>query len=194
MLHLPECQLVLDKLKKDLPSYLHYHTIDHTLDVYDSAKFIAINEGVSNLDLKIILIAAIYHDAGYLKQNQGHEELSCEMAREYLSKFNYSATAIDKVCTLIMATKVPQEPKSLLEQIICDADMDYLGREDFPRIGEKLYLEFLESGNQMTREQWNAMQISFLKKHHYFTPTAIKFRQETKDKNLNILIHQNDLL
>tara|TARA_R110000868_G_scaffold138960_1_gene353534 strand:+ start:18522 stop:19097 length:576 start_codon:yes stop_codon:yes gene_type:complete len=191
MQHLPECQLILEKLKKDLPPNLHYHTIDHTLDVYDRAKHVAKEEGISDSDLKLLLIAAIYHDAGYLKQNQDHERISCQMVREYLPQFNYDIDDIEIICNIIMATKIPQKPKSHLEEIICDADMDYLGRDDFFKIGEKLYLEFLASGNILTREEWNSIQVNFLQQHHFFTATAIKLRQTTKEKNRNILIQKN---
>ena len=194
MLHLPECQYILQKLKKDLPLHIHYHTIDHTLDVYDRANYIASREGIVGLDLKLLLIAALYHDAGYLKQSEDHEQISCQMVRTDLPLFNYSIDEIEKICTLIMATKIPQNPKSHLEEIMADADLDYLGREDFFTIGDKLYLEFLELGKITTREEWNIMQINFLQQHHFFTTTAIKLRQTTKEKNLKILMQKSKTL
>jgi HD superfamily phosphodiesterase len=191
MQHLPECQIIVEKLKKDLPPYIHYHTIEHTLDVYDRAKFIAKEEGIFDADLKLLLIAVIYHDAGYLKQSKDHETISCQIARKYLSQFNYSINDIDKICTIIMATRIPHNPKSRLEEIICDADLDYLGRNDFFKIGEKLYNELLESGEILTRDEWNTMQVNFMQQHHFFTQTAISSRQNIKEKNLNTLIHSN---
>lgn len=194
MLHLPECQYILQKLKKDLPPHIHYHTIDHTLDVYDRANYIASRERIYGLDLKLLLIAALYHDAGYLKQSEDHEQISCQMVRTDLPIFNYSIDEIEKICTLIMATKIPQNPKSHLEEIMADADLDYLGRDDFFTIGDKLYLEFLELGKITTREQWNIIQINFLQQHHFFTTTTIKLRQTTKEKNLKILMQKSKTL
>ena len=193
MQYLPECQLILNKLKNDLPSHLLYHNIHHTLDVYNRAKYIANKEGIYGPDLKLLLIAAIYHDAGYLKQKEDHEMISCEMVREYLPQFNYDSDSIEKICSIIMATKIPHKPKSLLEKIICDADMDYLGRNDFFKIGEKLYREFLESGIILTPEEWNIIQVVFLEQHHFFTATAINLRQRTKEKNRNILIQKTSI-
>ena len=193
MQHLPECQLIMAKLKKDLPPHIHYHTIEHTMDVYDRAQFIAKEEGVSHSDIKLLLIAAIYHDAGYLKQNEDHELISCQMVREYLPQFSYSVDDIERICTLIMATKIPHKPKTHLEEIICDADLDYLGRDDFFKIGEKLYLEFLELGKIFTRNEWNTIQVNFLRQHHFFTSTSISLRQTIKDKNLNILIQKTSI-
>jgi predicted metal-dependent HD superfamily phosphohydrolase len=194
MQHLPEGQLILGKLKNDLPPYLLYHTIDHTMDVYDRALYMAKEEGIKSSDLKLLLIAALYHDAGYLKQSEDHEQISCQMVRTDLPIFNYSIDEIEKICTLIMATKIPQNPKSHLEEIIADADLDYLGRDDFFTIGDKLYLEFLELGKITTREQWNIIQINFLQQHHFFTTTAIKLRQTTKEKNLKILMQKSKTL
>jgi predicted metal-dependent HD superfamily phosphohydrolase len=194
MLHLPECQYILQKLKKDLPSHIHYHTVDHALDVYDRANYIASREGIVGLDLKLLLIAALYHDAGYLKQSEDHEQISCQMVRTDLPLYNYSIDEIDRICTLIMVTKIPQNPKSHLEEIMADADLDYLGRDDFFTIGDKLYLEFLELGKITTREQWNIIQINFLEQHHFFTTSAIKLRQTTKEKNLKILMQKSKTL
>ena len=187
MKHLPECQLILNKLKIDLPANLFYHTIHHTLDVYRCAESIAKEEGISSSDLKLLLVAVIYHDAGYLKQNKDHEELSCAMAREHLSLYKYTKKEIDVICGIIMATKIPQRPNTHLEEIICDADLNYLGRDDFFRIGEYLYNEMLAFGYINNREQWNKVQLDYMQQHNYFTATAIKHNQSRKNKNLKEL-------
>lgn len=184
MLNLPECQLILNKLKNELSEKLYYHSIDHTLDVYYSAERIAKEEGVNAADMKLLLVAAIYHDAGYLKQNEDHEELSCVIAREFLPNFNYSIKEIDIICGMIMATKIPQTPKTHLEQIISDADLNYLGRTDFFSIGESLYKEMLAFGYIENRNEWNKIQLKFMQQHHFFTVTAIKHNQVQKDTNL----------
>lgn len=184
MLNLPECQLILNKLKNELSEKLYYHSIDHTLDVYYSAERIAKEEGVNTADMKLLLVAAIYHDAGYLKQNEDHEELSCVIAREFLPNFNYSIKEIDIICGMIMATKIPQTPKTHLEQIISDADLNYLGRTDFFSIGESLYKEMLAFGYIENRNEWNKIQLKFMQQHHFFTVTAIKHNQVQKDTNL----------
>ena len=110
MKQLPECKLILDKLINEQPEQLHYHTIDHTLDVYESVATIAKLEGVNSSNTKLLQIAAIYHDVGYLIEKENHEEHSCEMARKYLPQFKYTASAINGICSIIMATKMPQNP------------------------------------------------------------------------------------
>jgi uncharacterized protein len=187
MQYLPECQLILNKLKNELSTNLYYHSINHTLDVYNCAASIAKEEGVSDLDLKLLLVGAVYHDAGYLIQNKDHEEHSCAIAREYLPQFNYTKKDIDLICGIIMATKIPQQPKTHLEEIICDADLNYLGRNDFFSIGENLYKEMVAIGYIKNKNEWNRIQVDFLQKHHYFTATVIKLNQSQKEKNLAIV-------
>ena len=184
MQYLPECQLILNKLKNELPVNLYYHSIDHTLDVYHCAESIGKEEGISDADMKLLLVAAIYHDAGYLEQYHNHEQISCDIARKYLQQFNYVQNDIDIICEIITATKVPQRPKTHLEKVICDADLNYLGRTDFFSIGDSLYREMLAIGYIKNKAEWNRVQLDFMQQHHYFTPSAIKHNNLQKGKNI----------
>ena len=187
MKQFPECKLILDKLMNEIPEYLHYHTIDHTLDVYECVSTIAKLEDVSSSDYKLLQVAAIYHDVGYLIEKQNHEEHSCDMARKNLPQYNYSAQDINAICSIIMATKMPQNPKTHLEEIICDADLDYLGRSDFFNLSKRLYKEMIAFGIIKNWEDWIKIQEVFLNEHHYFTKSAIKLRQAEKEQNLKII-------
>lgn len=180
-------KFILGKLKKELPKYLSYHSVEHIKDVYDSAKMIAKEEGVKGDDKQLLLTAALFHDSGFLSQQKEHEKLSCDIARESLPQFGYTPEQIEKICGMIMATKIPQTPHNLLEQIICDADLDYLGRDDFYTIGNKLFSELSIYGMINTEDEWNRLQIRFLENHHYFTATAIKMRKAQKDKHLELI-------
>ena len=134
-------KFILAKLKKELPKSLSYHSIEHIKDVYRAAKKLAKLEDVTGEDLTLLLTAALFHDSGFLMQQKGHEKISCDIARESLPQFDYTPEQIERICGMIMATRVPQNPHNLLEQIICDADLDYLGRDDFFSIGNSLYAE-----------------------------------------------------
>ena len=96
---------------------------------------------------------------------------------------NYTPLQIEKVCSLIMATKIPQSCNNLLEQIICDADLDYLGREDFWELSKKLYEE-IGKEEEIDDKAWYELQVDFLEDHHYFTATANRLRNDTKQKHL----------
>jgi predicted metal-dependent HD superfamily phosphohydrolase len=180
-------KFILSKLKKELPRHLSYHSVEHINDVYDAAKQIAKKEKVSGDDLTLLLTAALFHDSGFLIDQKEHEKLSCEVAKKHLPDFGYSPEQIQKICGMIMATQIPQKPHNLMEQILCDADLDYLGRDDFFTIGDKLFAELSMYGMINTEEEWNRLQVGFLEKHHYFTATALKLRKDKKDQNLAIV-------
>ncbi|MGV3459821.1 MAG: HD domain-containing protein [Flavobacterium sp.] len=183
----PECAYILHKLRDDLPAHLKYHTLRHTLDVYRRCEEIAKAEGLKGRLLDLLLVAAVYHDAGYLYQRLEHERRSCEIARDVLPQYGYTAEDIEQVCCIIMATKLPQEPKSQAEEIICDADLDYLGRNDFFETGEGLYEEMHHAGVVSNREEWDRVQVQFLERHHFFTATSQRLRNAKKQENLNQL-------
>jgi uncharacterized protein len=187
MLQLPESQFIISKLERELPASLFYHQVNHTLDVFKMAIYYAEKENVTDNDLKLLLIAALYHDSGYLFERQSHEERSCDLVHAVLPGFGYSAHDIQTICNIIMTTKIPQSAQSLLEKILCDADLDYLGRDDFFATGNLLYCEMHTAGLVSTHAEWDARQIEFLRSHQYFTPTAKALREGKKQENLNEL-------
>ena len=175
---------IFKKQEKDFPASLSYHTIHHVRDVYECADRIAAEENISSHDRKLLLTAAAFHDCGFLKMREGHENKSCCIARDVLPVFDYTDNDIETVCGMIMATRLPQSPQNHLEQILADADLDYLGRDDFFPIGDRLFEELLKAGRIRNHEDWNRLQVSFMEKHNYFTQTAISQRKPKKDDNL----------
>jgi uncharacterized membrane-anchored protein YitT (DUF2179 family)/predicted metal-dependent HD superfamily phosphohydrolase len=163
-----------DKLEKELPAYLHYHNVSHTKEVLAATVKLAELENVSANELMLLKTAALFHDAGFLETYTGHEEISCKMAREWLPKFDYTQEEIDKICALILVTKMPQSPTTQLEEIMCDADLYYLGTDQFFVTANKLYKELHESGFVKDREEWRDAEIKFLQAQEYFTPSAKK--------------------
>ena len=176
---------ILDRLKNELPNYLRYHGYHHTFDVFERTIEIASQEGInSEDDLTLLKTAALYHDSGFLSVYKGHEEASCLLVRDILPKYDYNEEQIEKICGMIQATKIPQEPKNNLEEIIADADLDYLGRSDFYSIANSLYEELSSLEVVKTEEEWNRIQVNFLEQHHFFTKTCINKRKAEKEKRL----------
>lgn len=175
---------ILAKLRAELPTDRTYHSFEHTLDVYASTITIAEMEGVVGEDLDLLKTAALFHDSGFLIQDLEHEEGSCQLVRDNLPRFGYSPEQVGRVCVMILSTKVPQDPQDHLARILCDADLDYLGRPDFFRIGSLLFAELLGHGSVSSEREWNRIQVSFLEKHHYFTATNVKLREEGKQAHL----------
>ncbi|WP_454803297.1 YitT family protein [Mucilaginibacter phyllosphaerae] len=183
----PEGKYILDRLRNELPKHFYYHNIDHTIDIYHSAAAIAKQENIDEDHTRLLLVAALYHDSGYLTRIDNHEQASADITRGALPKFGYSAADIEHICELIMATQLPQQPKNKLEEIICDADLDYLGRGDFAAIGDTLFTEMLALGTIHTIDEWDKTQISFLQSHHYFTAASLKNKAPKKAENLRDL-------
>ncbi len=177
-------EFILNKLSNELPEQLCYHSIAHVKDVYAAADSIAKQEGISDYERKLLLTAACYHDAGFLKGAQNHEEESCRLVREVLPGYEYAPEDIERICGMIRATKIPQRPTNLLEEILADADLDYLGRDDFYTVGEMLFKELINYGIVDNAADWNHLQVIFLESHHYFTSTAIRLRQAKKEAHL----------
>lgn len=172
---------VRQKLQNELPSKLWYHSLNHTIDVVDAAVRLADLEEIAPHQKRLLEVAAWYHDVGFVKQYKDNEPIAAEMARESLPEFGFSEADIDIVCGCIMATRLPQSPQTLLERIICDADLDYLGRGDFFIIAHTLRREWKEYGFfNKTLLEWYQLQDKFLSGHDYHTTAAKKLRNQQK--------------
>jgi len=175
--------LVCEKLNGLSPD-LSYHNKEHTMDVLKQCERIAADEGVEDNDLFLLRIAALYHDTGFLKTYFDHEEMSCRIFMEDAALFNFSDDEKGQIKSLIMATKLPQTPTTILEKIICDADLDYLGRADFFTIGEGLRREFLKYNIIESGKEWDQLQVKFLTAHQYHTESSRRCREQAKQANI----------
>lgn len=178
---------ILRKMRKELTNKLSYHGMHHTLDVLKITSELCAAENISSKNTKLLKTAALFHDCGFTETYSNHEEKGCEIARTHLPKYNYSKEDIETICGMIMATKIPQSPTNHLEQIICDADLDYLGRDDFYSIGNTLFNEFKEYNVIQDEKSWNRLQVGFIGSHNYFTKTTLKRREDKKQEYLQEL-------
>lgn len=177
-------EVILDKLEKELPGYLYYHNVKHTVDVVTEVELIGWAEGVSDDDILILKTAGLFHDAGHTIAYDEHEYHGCQLVKEYLPKYGYEEEQIERICEVIMATKMPPQPKDLLQQIICDSDLDYLGRSDMIPVSNTLYKELKEQNKIGTLNDWNKLQVKFISGHQYFTNTARSLREVNKQKQI----------
>jgi predicted metal-dependent HD superfamily phosphohydrolase len=178
---------ILDKLERELSDRLYYHGLHHTLDVFYTVEELCYMERVSPYEEMLLKTAALFHDSGFVVCSQGHEQMSCQIAREHLPGYGYMPNEIDRICGMIMATKIPQAPRNPLEAIMCDADLDYLGRDDFYDIGNTLFEELKAHDILQSEEKWNRIQVSFLENHSFFTPTNQRRRRPKKQRYLQEL-------
>ncbi len=172
-----------------LPEQLSYHNLAHTLDVINQVQVIAENEKLTDKKkLDLLTTAALLHDSGFLNVYKEHERRGCEIADELLPSFSYSKSEIDYIATLIMATRIPQSPLDKLGEMLCDADLDYLGRKDFDPISETLKKEWISFGIITTQEEWMQKQVAFFKLHHYFTSYSNRVRTPVKEIHLKAIL------
>ncbi len=179
---------ILNELSSKLPSNLTYHNRKHTEYVIKAAKLIAENEKMSDDEKYLIRTAAIMHDTGFLFTYKEHEVVSCSYSREILPSYGYAQADIEKICKMIMATRIPQTPLDKCSEILADADLEYLGTDSFKKTGKKLFLELKSINPAFNKALWNEIQIKFMSAHTYFTTFCKKNREPVK------LSHLQDLM
>lgn len=181
-----------DVLENDIPSDFVYHDLYHTSRVVKAAETIGKESGLSDEDLEIVTIAAWFHDLGYKSGCIKHEKTSAEMAREFLVKEGYPEEKIQKVEGCILATQMPQAPKNLLEEVLCDADLHHLACNDYSMMAEKMHTEVEKiKGHEIKMEDWNTMNFNFFKDHEYFTEYGKQHLEPIKKKNLKSIKKKN---
>ncbi len=178
-------EIILDKLEKELPEYLFYHNVKHTVDVVTEVELMGWAEGCSDEEILLLKMAGLFHDAGHTISYDEHEFYGTEMVKKYLPEYNYNEEQIEIICETIMATKLPPKPVTLLQKIICDADLDYLGRSDFIPVSNTLYDELKAQNKIGSLNDWNKLQVKFISGHQYFTKTAQSLREVNKQKQID---------
>jgi uncharacterized protein len=177
-------EFVCKKMEHELPPFVVYHGVDHTYDVHNSVLRLAKMEKMDTYETNLVEAAAWLHDIGILVRFDDHETTSARMASDILPQFGFNDEEITKVKNMIQCTRLPQAAYTIGEKVLCDADLDYLGRNDFFIIGQKLRLEWELIGNKITLLDWYKLQMDFLNNHRYFTQSAQMLRNERKAQNM----------
>ncbi len=181
-------KLVIEKLRSELPVHLTYHAIEHTLDVLAVCNQYIERLGIKEDEAYLLRIGAVVHDMGFLQTYTDHEEVSAIMAEDLMSSMGIGRDDIEVVKGLVLSTKIPQTPQNSLQEILCDADLDYLGRDDYPEISTRLYEEFIAYKIISDADEWRNLQINFLKDHAFHTSYAKLNREPKKQFWLNKII------
>ena len=171
--------------KENIPKKYVYHDITHTQDVVRVSRQIGLIYGLPMEDLELLQIAAWFHDTGYTDGPEGHEERSVVNARAFLQNFGYSEKQLDLIAGCIRATKIPQRPVGLLQQILADADLSHLGEKSYWMRTARVRQEFIVSKNQlMTEEEWIDFELTFMLGHQYHTDVAKELFDKRKYKHI----------
>ncbi len=172
---------IIDILRSKLSRDLHYHGVHHTLDALNTCSVYLKHNKVTMHEAKLLRLGVLLHDIGFTETTVEHEKKSAEIADKILTAYNFSTEDKAVIEGLILSTKIPQQPKTLLEKIICDVDLDYLGRADFYAISNQLFQELKALNVLDDFDDWNKLQIKFLEAHSYHTDFAIQNRQPEKE-------------
>lgn len=181
---------VINLLKTKISASYYYHNYEHTLYVINKVIEIGEQENCTIKELELLRTAALWHDTGYIITYNGHEEESCKLARRHLTGNGYSSDDINTICAMIMATKIPQLPQNKLQQIIADADLEYLGTNNAAKHATNLFKELHAINSLLTKQDWNKIEIEFLTAHHYFTGYCKANKEPIKQAYLKSLINK----
>ncbi|MCX6138510.1 MAG: HD domain-containing protein [Ignavibacteriales bacterium] len=179
---------VQDMLRDKLPLDLRYHCPSHSEDVAQNCRMLAIAMGVPEEEIELVELAGWFHDTGYVDTTAGHEERGIQLMESFLSQSGYPAERRALIAGCIRATKMPQSPTSLLEKIVCDADLLNFGTPAFFKQNDLIRLE-LESlaGKKFSDEEWLLRSESLLKKHHFHTEHAEHIYGPEREHNLETI-------
>ncbi len=174
----------LDRMAHELPDWLAYHSLAHTSEtVIPTAGRLAEMEGLSAYQRELVMTGAAFHDLGFIVLYTGHEAAGARIGREKLPGFGFSLEETETIAGMIMATVLPQSPRTLLECIVADADLATLGQEAFLERNTSLRREMADIGRIFTDQEWYSTQLKFLESHQYWTASARSWLDARKAEN-----------
>jgi uncharacterized protein len=178
----------LTRLEYELAPGFVYHSVAHTRDeVLPAVAYLAEHEAVTGEYVLLLHTAAAYHDIGFVRGPDDHEARGVAIARDVLPRFGYTPDQVDMVARLILSTRMPPQPQTLLQRILIDADLDSLGRLDFLGRSHDLRAERAAHGEEIPLTTWYQQQLHFLRAHCYFTAAARVRRNDGKRCNIELL-------
>ncbi|MGQ7856880.1 Pycsar system effector family protein [Pedobacter sp. WC2501] len=185
-----------EDVEKHVGDYFHthsdprlvYHNLEHTEKVVNAAQQIANHYQLNEQDFFTVTVAAWFHDTGYFEDALNHEAKGAVLADDFLAKHKVNQEIRDQVKSAILATKIPQKPKSEIDKILCDADLFHLGLADFRAKGKLMHKENeLIYKKEISKSDWRKKDIQFMESHHYHTDYANLLLSDQKQKNIEKL-------
>ena len=182
---------VSDYFEKYSNPSLIFHTIAHTRQVVEAAMEISLASGLSVEEIEAVLIAAWFHDIGYCHTYEDHETRSEQIATDFLLTKKLTIHQMDSVHRCINVTRIPQQPVSLIQKVICDADLYHFSRIDYPAYAQALRTELELNLNLCYQDrEWNTINYELLKDHKYFTTYGQNVLQTRKEDNIEKLLQK----
>lgn len=176
---------IFDDLSNILDENYSYHNLDHTKRVISAAVDIGSNYDLSEKDWRCLLTACLLHDYGFIESHVEHEKISAKLSSQILPKYGFSETDIQIINSLIIVTKLEETPKNLLESIIRDSDLEYLGSEDFIKISPLLKREWINCNVIKSDSEFYKIQYEFISNHSFYTDFMMKNSLNQKRENID---------
>jgi uncharacterized protein len=186
-------QYIRSLFRDELPVGIKYHDADHTLHpskgVVAAANSIAVSENISEHDRELLIAAAYFHDTGYIREYEKNEPIAARMAGRILKLIGYKPKEVEIIQNMILATDLAREPQTHAEKILCDADLDHLGRKDFFKMDGKLREGRRTRGLDVSDDvEWYKGTLEVVKNHQYYTQSQKALREKEKQKNIRKLL------
>lgn len=172
-----------------------FHDYNHTKNVVHAVIEISEKYNLTPKELEVLQLGAWFHDTGYNEGREKHEERSCENLRKFLQPYDYPSEELAKIEACILATRIPQVPQNLLQEIICDADLSHLGKNIYwDRCGRVRQELLMTNSLVMSEQEWVNFELEFMNNHKYHTPVAQELYGKTKERHIKQLLKQQERL
>lgn len=181
---------IAEYYQKEMPTRYVFHDLEHIGQTVAAARTIGEGYDLSDHDMGLLQLATWFHDTGYVQGPENHEERSAAIAADFLND-RLPNEDIETIKNIIRATKVPQQPETLLQQIIGDADLSHLGMDIYWARTGKLRQELVLARQMvMSEPEWVDFELDFMLKHSYHTAVASELFNKRKGKHVQQLIKQ----
>ena len=177
--------------KNHISEIYAYHDIEHTFNVVKAVEELTNDKNLDSEEVELLKLAAFFHDLGYDHGAEGHEIRSADYATQFLLRKNYPPEKINIIRACILATKYPQTPQNFLEKLLCDADLNHLGKDNYWQRCNKVRKELeLVRNITMTEEEWIDFELEFMQNHTFHTDVARQLYQKSKQEHIDKLLNE----
>ena len=163
---------------------LPFHNLSHTKDVVEAVKEIGMHSELTEEEMEACIAAAWLHDVGYRSGMKDHEKQSVSVATELFQRLGTPVGMINMVNNAILSTHMPQQPRSIVDKVLCDADLAHLAGQLCEPKSILLREELQGKGKSFGDDEWKAYNLTFMQQHHYHTPYGQTVLEEGKRKNI----------
>ncbi len=180
-----------DRLDVELSSTIYFHNANYARQTYSYAGLLCKAEDLDLEETLMIRTACLLLPLGYIISHENPEKEAAAIARDILPEYLYSEKQANLISNLILSTKRPPAPRNLLEEIMADTSMEYLGRVDYIKLYKLLFLEYNEFHERLEIRDWKDIQINVLKEHEYFTAGAKRLREVSGEEQIRKINEDN---